>query len=116
MNLADFYIERGRLEPPFIAELNTEDPFKEPLAPGTPIRFVLRSMRDPVIGFTRTATLVDEVLWLVRYDWQAGDTDTVGKYYVRFIVDVDPSNLSRSRPFPFPDWWIVDIRERLGEL
>lgn len=31
-------------------------------------------------------TIVDEEVGIVRYDWQSGDTDTPGTYYVEFEV------------------------------
>ena len=31
-------------------------------------------------------TIVDEENGVVRYDWQSGDTDTPGTYYVEFEV------------------------------
>tara|TARA_R110000822_G_C15290999_1_gene491057 strand:+ start:1366 stop:1686 length:321 start_codon:yes stop_codon:yes gene_type:complete len=41
---------------------------------------------DGVVKINETMTITDALNGVVQYDWQAGDTDTVGTYYVEFQV------------------------------
>ena len=49
---------------------------------------VLFHMKDlsGTVKISQAMTITNATLGLVRYDWQVGDTDTVGTYYVEFQV------------------------------
>lgn len=52
---------------------------------GANVRFHMKSV-DGTIKIDQPMTIVSSLGGVVQYDWQAGDTDTVGAYYVEFEV------------------------------
>lgn len=56
---------------------------------------VLFHMKDlnGTMKISQAMTITNATLGLVRYDWQAGDTDTVGTYYVEFQVTYSDSSV-----------------------
>jgi hypothetical protein len=52
---------------------------------GATVRLHMKSV-DGTIKIDQPMTVVTPLQGLIRYDWQAGDTDTVGTYYVEFEV------------------------------
>ena len=49
------------------------------------VRIHMKSV-DGTLKIDQPMTVVTPLQGLVQYDWQAGDTDTVGTYYVEFEV------------------------------
>ena len=49
------------------------------------VRFHMKSV-DNILKIDEVMTVVSEANGVVQYNWQAGDTDTVGTYYVEFEV------------------------------
>ena len=49
------------------------------------VKFHMKSI-DGSIKVNETMTITDADGGVVQYDWQVGDTDTVGAYYVEFQV------------------------------
>jgi len=49
------------------------------------VKFHMKSL-DGVVKINETMTITDAENGVVQYDWQVGDTDTVGAYYVEFEV------------------------------
>lgn len=49
------------------------------------VRFHMKSV-DGTLKIDAPMTITSAVTGTCRYDWQAGDTDTVGTYYVEFEV------------------------------
>jgi hypothetical protein len=49
------------------------------------VRFHMKSV-DGTLKVDEVMTIVDDSGGVVQYDWQSGDTDTVGTYYVEFEV------------------------------
>jgi hypothetical protein len=49
------------------------------------VRFHMKQVGGSVV-IDQPMTIVDEENGVVRYDWQSGDTDTPGTYYVEFEV------------------------------
>lgn len=52
---------------------------------GATVMFHMKSL-DGAIKIDTEMTITDERNGVVKYDWQSGDTDTVGTYYVEFEV------------------------------
>lgn len=52
---------------------------------GATVRFHMKSV-DGTLKIDQPMTVVTPLEGIVQYDWQAGDTDTVGTYYVEFEV------------------------------
>lgn len=52
---------------------------------GANIRFYMRSV-DGTLKLDEPMQVVNALGGRVQYDWQAGDTDTVGTYFVEFEV------------------------------
>lgn len=52
---------------------------------GATVMFHMKSV-DGTVKIDETMTITDAENGVVQYDWQVGDTDTVGTYYVEFEV------------------------------
>ena len=52
---------------------------------GAAVRLHMKSV-DGTLKIDEAMTIVTALEGLVQYDWQTGDTDTVGTYYVEFEV------------------------------
>ena len=52
---------------------------------GATVMFHMKSV-DGTVKVDQEMTITDATGGVVRYDWQSGDTDTVGSYYVEFEV------------------------------
>lgn len=79
-----FYINQGETAPTLDAACVDQDGQLVHLG-GTTVTFTLRQLGGAEI-FTRSATIVNAPTGHVRYSWQAGDTDTAGRYLGRFVV------------------------------
>jgi|TARA_R110000851_G_scaffold310830_2_gene470821 hypothetical protein len=66
---------------------------------------------DGVIKVNETMTITDGNGGVVQYDWQAGDTDTVGSYYVEFQVTFADASVET---FPNDGNLAVSIVKELG--
>lgn len=52
---------------------------------GASVRFHMKGL-EGTVKVDAEMTIQNATLGVVRYDWQAGDTDTVGTYYIEFEV------------------------------
>ncbi len=52
---------------------------------GATVMFHMKSV-DGTVKIDQQMTITNESGGVVQYDWQSGDTDTVGTYYVEFEV------------------------------
>jgi len=59
---------------------------------GATVMFHMKSI-DGTVKVDQQMTIVDGSGGVVQYDWQAGDTDTVGTYYVEFEVTYGDSSI-----------------------
>ena len=57
---------------------------------GASVRFHMKAVGGAV-KVDQPMTIVDQSNGVVQYDWVAGDTDTVGTYYVEFEVTYSDS-------------------------
>lgn len=53
---------------------------------GASVRFLMRQIGSSAVKVDAAMTVTDASAGSVRYDWQAGDTDTSGSYQVEFEV------------------------------
>lgn len=59
---------------------------------GATVMFHMKSV-DGTIKVDQQMTITNASGGVVQYDWQAGDTDTVGTYYVEFEVTYSDSSI-----------------------
>lgn len=59
---------------------------------GATVMFHMKSV-DGTIKVDSQMTITNEAGGVVQYDWQSGDTDTVGTYYVEFEVTYADSSV-----------------------
>jgi len=52
---------------------------------GASVKLHMKSV-DNTLKINASMTITDAINGIVQYDWQAGDTDTVGTYFVEFQV------------------------------
>lgn len=52
---------------------------------GASVQFHMKSL-DGTLKVDASMDVVDVDSGIIRYDWQSGDTDTVGAYYIEFEV------------------------------
>lgn len=52
---------------------------------GASVRFHMKNL-DGTLKIDSPMDIVDATGGVVQYDWQSGDTDTVGSYYIEFEV------------------------------
>lgn len=79
-----FYIKQNDTQPRMLATLKDGDENLIDLT-GASVRFHMRTVGGSVVTDS-AAVVVTAGSGLVRYDWQAADTDTVGSYQAEFEV------------------------------
>lgn len=79
-----FFIKQNDTSPSLLATLKDFDGDAINLT-GASVRFHMKDLNGTV-KIDEAMTVPSPTLGMVRYDWQAGDTDTVGTYYVEFEV------------------------------
>ena len=87
MSLLKVVIHAGDLTPPITGTLLLADRTTPQNLTGATVTLEVTSAVSGAVVFTgRPVTLVDALNGKVRYDWQAGDTATAGRYEGRFHV------------------------------
>jgi hypothetical protein len=80
-----FFIKQNDTSPSLVATLKDFEDDAINLTDAN-VRFHMKSI-DGTLKIDAPMTIVSTpTLGLIRYDWQTGDTDTVGTYYVEFEV------------------------------
>ncbi len=59
---------------------------------GASVRFHMKAL-DGTVKVDAAMTITDNLNGVVQYDWQTGDTDTVGSYSVEFEVTYSDSTI-----------------------
>lgn len=80
-----FYIKRNDTSPSMLAKLQDADGNAVNVT-GATVRFHLRAIGSQTVTVDEAATIVTAIDGLVRYDWQAADTATIGSYQAEFEV------------------------------
>ncbi len=79
-----FYIKQNDTSPSILAELKDANNTPVNLTAATAKVFI-KSV-DGTLKVNEDVQIINVTLGVVRYDWQVGDTDTVGTYSVEFQV------------------------------
>jgi uncharacterized protein YfaS (alpha-2-macroglobulin family) len=59
---------------------------------GATVKLHMKSL-DGTIKVDTSMTIVEELNGIIKYDWQTGDTDTVGTYNVEFQVTYSDASI-----------------------
>ena len=111
-----FTIKRGDTSPALSATLL--DPDGEPADLSLAERVEFR-MNAPYDDELITGSTDDNVSYLnkgegrVQYDWQPGDTDTVGQKEAEFVVEYSNGNI---RTYPNDGFFYINIEQDIEEL
>lgn len=79
-----FTIKQNDTSPSIGASLKGSDLLPIDLS-GATVKIHINSLGG-VVKVNQTMTIISPETGVVQYDWQSGDTDTVGTYYVEFQV------------------------------
>lgn len=80
-----FYIKQNDTSPSMLATLQDASGNAVDIT-GASVRFHLKPIGSSAVTVDAPATIVTALDGLVRYDWQAADTDTIGSYQAEFEV------------------------------
>jgi len=86
-----FFIKQNDTSPALLATLKDFSGSAINLT-GASVLFHMKDLSGTV-KIDQAMTITNATLGLVRYDWQVGDTDTVGTYYVEFQVTYSDSSV-----------------------
>lgn len=107
-----FYLKRGDRRPPLEALLTDAAGAAVNLATATAVRYSMRATLDRrAVVASQDAQVVTPAEGLVRYSWQAGETDVAGQYLGEFEVQWGDETL---QTFPNDRDIVVEIRDDLG--
>jgi len=80
-----FYIKQNDTSPALLATLQDADGIAVNIT-GAAIRFHMRQIGSTAVDVDAAAVIVTALDGLVRYDWQAADTATIGSYQAEIEV------------------------------
>ena len=100
-----FYVKQNDTSPAILATLQDADGNAVNVT-GATVRFHMRAVGSTTVVVDEAATIVTALDGLVRYDWQAADTDTIGPYQAEFEVTYADSSVET---FPNDGYIRVEI-------
>lgn len=100
-----FYIKQNDTGPSMLATLQDASGNAIDLTAGN-VRFHLRPINSSTAKVDEAATIVTADAGIVRYDWQASDTDTIGSYQAEFEVTYADASIET---FPNDGYILVEI-------
>lgn len=107
-----FSVKQGDLLPSIEAVLLNPDNTPLNLATATSVLFRMRKRGGSgAAKVSAAATIVTPTTGLVRYNWSATDTDTVGEYFVEWVVTF-PTALPVT--YPGNGWDLVTVTPNLA--
>lgn len=80
-----FYIKQNDTSPYMLATLKDANEVAVDISDAT-VRFHMRPIGSTTVTVDAAAVIVDEDNGIVRYEWDAADTATVGSYQAEFEV------------------------------
>jgi len=86
--IAEFYIKQNDLQPHYPAQVKDSDGEAVSLSGAT--IYCTMQARDGTLKINRQTTginISDAAAGQFEYQWQTGDTDTVGKFYIEFEIN-----------------------------
>lgn len=104
-----FYIKQNDTSPSIQAALKDASGSAINLL-GASVQFHMEAV-DGTLKVDAAMTVTDTSGGVVQYDWQAGDTDTAGTYYVEFEVTYADSSVET---FPNNNKEVIIIRPELN--
>ena len=104
MFVADFTMKEGDLSPDLQVTLKDAADAAVDVTEATSVKFYLRKKHGAVVVNGADATVVTPASGVVKYVWQAGDSDTPGQYEGEFRVV-----FSGGAPETFPNASYIDI-------
>jgi hypothetical protein len=108
----DFTIKRGDRLPSIEAVLkDAANTIADLSGVGVSVRFLMTARDAGVAPLNAPAVIVNGAAGRVRYDWQVGDTQTVGVYYAEFEVTFLSG---KKETFPNARHLVVLVEEDLG--
>lgn len=108
--MADYTVKQNDTLAAIQATLTGADGVVVDLTNASSVRFHLSSPGG-ALKFSGVCTIVNALLGIVRYAWQASDTDTAGTFYADFrVVFLNGSVLS----FPNDSYLTVAVEPSLG--
>jgi hypothetical protein len=103
-----FEIKSGDVEPPLdVTLLSDTEPVD--LSGIVGVRLRTRATEGGPILIDSPMTVVDAANGLVRYEWQAGDTDVVGEFYAEYVVTWTEGE----QTFPDDGYHLIDVNPGL---
>ena len=100
-----FYIKRNDTSPSMLATLQDASGNAIDITAAS-VRFHLRPIGSQTVTVDEAATIVTAIDGLVRYDWLAADTATIGSYQAEFEVTYADSTVET---FPNDGYIRVEI-------
>lgn len=105
-----FYVKQNDTSPAMLATLQDGDGNAINIQ-GASVRFHMRQIGRSDIVVDAPAVIVTPIEGLVRYDWGAADTDTVGSYQAEFEVTYNDASIET---FPNDGYIRVEIIDDIG--
>lgn len=87
-----FYIKQNDTSPALLATLQDADGNAVNVTGGS-IRFHMRQIGSTAVVVDAAAVIVTGIDGIVRYDWQAADTATIGSYQAEFEVTYNDASI-----------------------
>ena len=100
-----FYVKQNDTSPAMLATLQDANGDAINLTAAT-VRFHMRAVGSSQVVVDQAAVVVTPLEGLVRYDWAADDTDTIGSYQAEFEVTYADSSIET---FPNDGYIRVEI-------
>jgi len=107
--MSTFYMKQNDTQPRMLATLQDGDGTAINLT-GASVRFHMRTLGGSTV-VDAAATIVTAASGLVRYDWVAADTDTVGSYQAEFEVTYSDTTIET---FPNSGYIRVEITDDIA--
>lgn len=105
-----FYIKQNDTSPSLRSFLRDGDGDPIDLT-GATVKFLMRPIGGTTLKINDSAVIVTALSGLVQYEWEVGDTDTVGSYQAEFEVTYTGGDVET---FPNNGYIRVEVTDDLG--